>query len=99
MRKMAAILLSMTLLLSACGGNGGTATTAAPETTKAETTAAETTAAQTTAAETAGQEGAYKPGTYTASAQGNNGPVTLSVTFSESGQRTSAILLSPLLKS
>ena len=83
MRKMAAILLSMTLLLSACGGNGGTATTAAPETTKAETTAAETTAAQTTAAETAGQEGAYKPGTYTASAQGNNGPVTLSVTFSE----------------
>lgn len=83
MRKMAAILLSMTLLLSACGGNGGTAATAAPETTKAETTAAQTTAAQTTAAETAAQEGAYKPGTYTASAQGNNGPVTLSVTFSE----------------
>ena len=39
-------------------------------------------AAETTAAETAGQ-GVYTPGTYTASAQGNNGPVELSVTFSE----------------
>ncbi len=74
---MAAILLSATLLLSACSGNGETATTAAPETTAAETTAAETTA------KAAEKDGAYTPGTYTASAQGNNGPVELSVTFSE----------------
>ncbi len=77
MKKMAAILLSATLLLSACSGNGETATTAAPETTAAETTAAETTA------KAAEKDGAYTPGTYTASAQGNNGPVELSVTFSE----------------
>lgn len=79
MKKAAAILLSMTLLLSGCSGSGGSSdgTTAAPETTKTETTAAET-----TVAETVGQ-GTYKPGTYTASAQGNNGPVELSVTFSE----------------
>ena len=82
MKKLAAILLCLTLLLCACGGNGET--TAAPETTGSETTAAATTAAETTAAETAGQgAGAYTPGTYTASAQGNNGPVSLSVTFSE----------------
>ncbi len=76
MKKMAVILLSMMLLLCGCGGKGDTPTTAA------ETTAAETTAAETTAAEPAG-DGTYKPGTYTASAQGNNGPVELSVTFSE----------------
>ena len=63
MKKMAAILLSATLLLSACSGNGETATTAAPETTAAETTAAETTA------KAAEKDGAYTPGTYTASAQ------------------------------
>lgn len=74
---MAAILLSMTLLLSACSGSGGTETTETPK-----TSAAETTAAETTAAGNGGQEG-YTPGTYTASAQGNNGPVELSVTFSE----------------
>ena len=71
MKKMAVILLSMMLLLCGCGGKGDT-----------PTTAAETTAAETTAAEPAG-DGTYKPGTYTASAQGNNGPVELSVTFSE----------------
>ena len=76
MKKMAAILLSMTLLLCGCSGKGDSTTTAA------ETTKSETTAAETTAAETAGQ-GVYTPGTYTASAQGNNGPVELSVTFSE----------------
>ena len=59
-----------------CSGKGDSTTTAA------ETTKSETTAAETTAAETAGQ-GVYTPGTYTASAQGNNGPVELSVTFSE----------------
>ena len=77
MKKVAAVLLSMTLLLSGCGGNGGSQDT----TTAAPTTAAPTTAAETTA-EPAGQ-GAYKAGTYTASAQGNNGPVELSVTFSQ----------------
>ena len=71
MKKMAVILLSMMLLLCGCGGKGDT-----------PTTAAETTAAETTAAEPAG-DSTYKPGTYTASAQGNNGPVELSVTFSE----------------
>ncbi len=76
MKKMAAIVLSMTLLLCGCGGKSDSATTAA------ETTKAETTAAETTAAEPAG-DGAYNPGTYTASAQGNNGPVEVSVTFSE----------------
>lgn len=72
---MAAIALSMTLLLCGCSGNSASETTAAP------TTAAETTAAETTAA--AAKEGGYTPGTYTASAQGNNGPVEVSVTFSE----------------
>lgn len=75
MKKMAAIALSMTLLLCGCSGNSASETTAAP------TTAAETTAAETTAA--AAKEGGYTPGTYTASAQGNNGPVEVSVTFSE----------------
>lgn len=76
MKKMAAIVLSMTLLLWGCGGKSDSAATTA------ETTKAETTAADTTAAEPAG-DGTYKPGTYTASAQGNNGPVELSVTFSQ----------------
>lgn len=76
MKKMAAILLSMTLILGGCGGGGGE-TTAAPESTESTTTAAETTA------EGSAGQGTYKPGTYTASAQGNNGPVELSVTFSE----------------
>lgn len=75
MKKIAAIVLSMTLLLCGCSGNSSSETTAAP------TTAAETTAAETTAA--AAKEGGYIPGVYTASAQGNNGPVELSVTFSE----------------
>lgn len=76
MKKMAAILLAATLILSACGGGGSTATTAAPESTES------TTAAETTAVEGSGQK-TYTSGTYTASAQGNNGPVELSVTFSE----------------
>ena len=76
MKKMAAILLCMTLLLWGCSGNKNTATTVP------ETTGSETTAAETTAAGNAGQK-SYTPGTYTASAQGNNGPVELSVTFSE----------------
>ncbi len=77
--RAAAILMTMTLILGGCGGKDD-GTTAAVETTKA----AETTAApvETTAEGAAGQ-GIYKPGTYTASAQGNNGPVELSVTFSE----------------
>lgn len=82
MKKVAAILLCLTLLLSGCSGNGETTapeTTTVPET---ETTANETITAETTVAETVGQ-GIYTPGTYTASAQGNNGPVALSVTFSE----------------
>ena len=76
MKKMASILLCMTLLLWGCSGNKNTATTVP------ETTGSETTAAETTAAGNAGQK-SYTPGTYTASAQGNNGPVELSVTFSE----------------
>lgn len=73
MKKMAAILLCLTLLLSGCSGNkSGDVTTAAPETTTSEA-----------ASEGAAGQGAYTPGTYTASAQGNNGPVELSVTFSE----------------
>ncbi len=76
MKKIAAILLGMTLVLSGCGGNGQ-ATTTAPESTESTTTAAETTKEETAA------QGTYKAGTYTASAQGNNGPVELSVTFDE----------------
>ncbi len=76
MKKMAAILLAATLILSACGGGGSAATTAAPASTES------TTAAETTAVEGSGQK-TYTLGTYTASAQGNNGPVELSVTFSE----------------
>ena len=76
MKKMAVILLSMMLLLCGCGGNSQ-ATTTAPESTESTTTAAETTKEETAA------QGTYKAGTYTASAQGNNGPVELSVTFSE----------------
>ena len=76
MKKMAAILLAATLILSACGGGGSAATTAAPASTES------TTAAETTAVEGSGQK-TYTSGTYTASAQGNNGPVELSVTFSE----------------
>ncbi len=82
MRKMVAILLGMTLLLTACGGQETTATSA-QETTAAETTAAPTTTEAATEAATTAQEGTYIPGTYTASAQGNNGPVELSVTFSQ----------------
>lgn len=69
MKKMAAIVLSMALLLCGCSGSSSSETTAA-------STAAETTAAPA-------KDGGYTPGTYTASAQGNNGPVELSVTFSE----------------
>lgn len=75
MKKMAALLLAMTLVLSGCS-KGENAATTAPESTQS-TTAAET------PAEGGSQKGAYTPGTYTASAQGNNGPVELSVTFSE----------------
>lgn len=85
MKKMTAILLCLMLLLSACGGGGETTPasgTVGSGTTAGETTPAATTPAGTTAGQTAG-EGAYIPGTYTASAQGNNGPVALSVTFSE----------------
>lgn len=75
MKKKAAIVLSMMLLLCGCSKSSSSEATVAP------TTAAETTVAETTAA--AAKEGGYTPGTYTASAQGNNGPVELSVTFSE----------------
>ena len=48
MKKIAAILLGMTLVLSGCGGTGQ-ATTTAPESTESTTTAAETTKEETAA--------------------------------------------------
>lgn len=77
MKKRIVLLLCLALILSACGQPAAQGTTEAPAASAAETTQAET---ETAAAE---KTGTYVPGTYTASAQGNNGPVSLSVTFSE----------------
>lgn len=68
--RVAALLLCLVLVLGACGTNtaGQTETATAEQLT--ETAGAD------------GQSGIYVPGTYTASAQGKNGLVTLSVTFS-----------------
>lgn len=67
--RMAAWLLCFALILGACGAN---------------TSGQSETAATEPVSETAGAEqtGTYTPGTYTASAQGKNGAVTVSVTFS-----------------
>ena len=75
MKKKRLLLTGLCVALSAAGCSSPTAETAAPETTAQETTV------QETAAEGAG--GGMKAGTYTASTQGMNDKVEVSVEVSE----------------
>ena len=72
MKRLTAILLSLCMVLALAG-----CSTASGETTEAAAAATEATT------EAAQEAGGLTAGTYTASADGNNGPVTVEVTFSD----------------
>lgn len=69
MKKFLALLLSVMLIASSFVGCSSSTSTAPTQ--------------QNTAAEANGASSAYKAGTYTASSQGNNGPVKVEVVFTE----------------
>ncbi len=77
-RMLAGVLAVMMILaLAACGSSSS-------ETTAAETEA-ETTVEETTEEETEAEAAGYKAGTYTASAQGMESEVTVTITIDENG--------------
>lgn len=97
---LGAALLAVSVAVAGCGGESstsGTAATTAPQS-QTETQAPETTEGETketTEAETKGAEaasGGYTAGTYTATAKGNNGDVTVEVTFSDSAMESVTVV-------
>jgi fumarate reductase flavoprotein subunit len=73
-----AVATAVSMLAAGCSQGTGSTVESTTETT-ATTASAETTSASSDSAETG-----YKAGTYTATAQGNNGDVTVEVVFSDS---------------